>query len=166
LRQTNVKDTYLEQIQNNNRGWVNVLEHGLGDDRFSGKREFALTAIGTDVGFPPRPHNLFLGTGTAMIAIDKSNQHPGRIYVVYTNRPNINSTAAKPYVSWSDNRGRTWSDPINVSTDASQATAVLATIAIDPKTGVVVLAWTDARGSETDQEVNHYGVFLDPRELN
>jgi hypothetical protein len=26
LRQTNVKGTYLEQIQNNNQGWINVLE--------------------------------------------------------------------------------------------------------------------------------------------
>jgi hypothetical protein len=32
-------------------------------------------------------------------------------------------------------------------------------------TGVVALAWGDTRGSVTNEEVNHYGVFLDPREL-
>jgi hypothetical protein len=53
-----------------------------------------------------------------------------------------------------------------VSTDESAATAILPTIAVDPKTGVVALAWGDARGSASDQDVIHYGVFLDPRELN
>ena len=57
LRQVNVKGTYLEQIQNNNRLWINVLEHGLADDVFSEKREFALTALGSGVRFPPTPHN-------------------------------------------------------------------------------------------------------------
>lgn len=47
LKQTNVKGTYLEQIQNNNRGWINVLENGLADDNFSRKREFPLTAVGS-----------------------------------------------------------------------------------------------------------------------
>jgi hypothetical protein len=83
LRQVNVKGTYLEQIQNNNRFWINVLEHGLADDAFSEKREFALTSLGSAVRFPPTPHNGYLSTGTAMIAIDKSNQHRGRIYAVY-----------------------------------------------------------------------------------
>jgi hypothetical protein len=43
---------------------------------------------------------------------------------------------------------------------------ILTTIAVDPATGVVALAWGDTRGSVTNEEVNHYGVFLDPRELN
>jgi hypothetical protein len=165
IRQTNVKGTFLEQLQNNNRGWINVLEHGLADDKFSEPREYALTAIGSNVGFPPKPHNLFLGSGSSIVAIDKSPQHPGRIYIVYTNRPNINSTASKPYLTWSDDRGFTWSNPINVSTDETPATVILPTIAIDPKTGVVALAWGDTRGSKDYKDVNHYGVFLDPREL-
>jgi len=181
LRQANVKGTYVEQIQDNNRSWIVVLENGLaGDDEggagcradgkesiaWSKKREFALTAMGDGRAFPPQPHNLYLGPGTSMLAIDKSTQHPGRIYVVYTNRPNINSDASKPYLIWSDDVGFTWSNPINVSTDKSPRTADLATIAVDPTTGVVALAWVDARGSVNDEEVNHYGVFLDPRELN
>ncbi len=166
LRQTNVKGTYLEQIQDNNRGWINVLENGLADDNFSGKREFALTAIGSATGLPPRPHNSFLTTGSPMIAIDKSSQHPGRIYIVYTNRPGIYSDVTRPYLIWSDDRGLTWSNPINVSTDQSASVVILTTIAIDPATGVVALAWGDTRGSVTNEEVNHYGVFLDPRELN
>ena len=66
LRQVNVKGTYLEQIQNNNRLWINILEHGLADDAFSEKREFALTALGSGVSFPPTPHNSYLSTGTSM----------------------------------------------------------------------------------------------------
>jgi hypothetical protein len=166
LRQTNVRGTYVDQIQNNERGWINVLENGLADDQFSGKREFALTAIGSGYGLPARPHNSFLTTGTSMIAVDKSNQHSGRIYIVYTNRPGIYSNATRPYLIWSDDRGLTWSTPINVSTDESASTVILTTIAIDPTTGVVALAWGDTRGSATNVEVNHYGVFLDPRELN
>jgi hypothetical protein len=165
LKQTNVKGTYLEQLQNNNQGWINVLENGLADDRFSAKREFALTAIGSGYGLPPRPHNTFLTTGSPMVAIDKSSQHSGRIYVVYTNRPGIYSDTTRPYLIWSDDRGLTWSNAINVSTDQTASIVILTTIAVDPVTGVVALAWGDTRGSVTNEEVNHYGVFLDPREL-
>ncbi len=40
-------------------------------------------------------------------------------YVVYTNRPGIYSDMTRPYLIWSDDRGLTWSNPINVSTDQS-----------------------------------------------
>jgi hypothetical protein len=59
-----------------------------------------------------------------MLAIDKSNQHSGRIYVVYTNRPGIYSDRTRPYLIWSDDRGPTWSNPINVSTDQSTSTVI------------------------------------------
>jgi hypothetical protein len=165
LRQVNVKGTYLEQLQNNNRAWINVLEHGLADDAFSEKREFALTALGSAVAFPATPHNDYLSTGTSMIAIDKSHQHRGRIYAIYCNRPGINSHATKPYLTWSDDKGITWSNPIKVSTDESESTATRANIAVDAETGVVALSWFDARHSPDNIEMNRYGAFLDPREL-
>jgi hypothetical protein len=165
LRQTNVKGTFLEQIQNNNRLWVNVLEHGLADDAFSERREFALTALGSGVNFPPTPHNNYLSTGTSMIAIDKSHHHRGRIYAVYCNRPGIYSHATKPYLTWSDDKGITWSNPVLVSTDESAATATRANIAVDAKTGVVAVSWFDARHSPDNTEMHRYAAFLDPREL-
>lgn len=164
--QSNPKDTFLEQIQNNTRSWINVLENGLADDRFSKKREFALTATGDARAFPPQPHNNYLRPLTNMIAVDKSSQHPGRIYAVYSNRPGIYSDTNRPYLIWSDDQGFTWSNPINVSTDTSPATAILPAISLDPTTGVVAVSWQDARGSPIDTEVNEFGVFLDPRELN
>jgi hypothetical protein len=82
LMQINPKDTFLEQIQDNTRGWINVLDNGLADDRFSEKREFALTATGDARAFPPQPHNNYLRPLTNMIAVDKSSHHPGRIYAV------------------------------------------------------------------------------------
>ncbi|MGB9643991.1 MAG: hypothetical protein WCB44_02465 [Stellaceae bacterium] len=166
LMQSNPKDTFLEQIQNNTRSWINVLENGLADDRFSKKREFALTATGDARAFPPQPHNNYLRPLTNMIAVDKSSQHPGRIYAVYSNRPGIYSDTNRPYLIWSDDQGFTWSNPINVSTDTSPATAILPAISLDPTTGVVAVSWQDARGSPIDTEVNEFGVFLDPRELN
>jgi hypothetical protein len=165
LRQTNVKGTFLEQIQNNNRLWINVLEHGLADDAFSEKREFALTALGSGVNFPPTPHNNYLSTGTSMIAIDRSHRHRGRIYAVYCNRPGVYSHATKPYLTWSDDKGLTWSNPIMVSTDNSASTATRANIAVDAETGVVAVSWFDARNSPDNTEVDRYATFLDPREL-
>jgi hypothetical protein len=47
--------------------------------------------------------------------------------------------------------------------DQSASIVILTTIAVDPVTGVIALAWGDTRGSVTNEEVNHYGVFLDPR---
>jgi hypothetical protein len=105
LMQTNPKNTFLEQIQNNTRGWINVLENGLADDRFSEKREFALTATRDCTAFPPQPHNNYLRPLTNMIAVDKSSRHPGRIYAVYTNRPGIYSNTNRPYLIWSDDKG-------------------------------------------------------------
>jgi hypothetical protein len=116
--------------------------------------------------FSATPLNAFLRPGTALIAVDKSNQHPGRIYAVYVSRPDIYSDANKPYLIWSDDRGLTWSNPITVSTDKSSATAMLPTVAVDPGTGVVAVSWGDTRGSITNTKMNRYGVFLDPRELN
>lgn len=131
MMQTNPKGTYLEQVRSNTRSWLNVLENGLADDNFSSPREFAMTAIGTCTILPPQPHNSFLRPGTSMIAVDRSEQHPGRLYAVYSNRPNIGSVTTRPYLTWSDDKGMTWSDPINVSTDTSEATAILPGISID-----------------------------------
>ena len=163
--QTNPKGTFLEQLRDNTRSWLNVLDHGLADDSFSTPREFASTAIGICTGLPPQPHNTFLRPGTNMIAVDKSNQHPGRLYAVYSNRPTMDSVTTRPYLTWSDDKGLTWSNPINVSTDTSPATAILPGISIDPTTGVVAVSWQDARGSESNEGLNAFVAFLDPREL-
>ena len=166
LQQDNVKGTYLELLQDNAHSRLNVLEHGLADDSFSNPRYFALSAFGACSQFPPQPHNNFILPGIPEIAVDKSSQHPGRLYVLYNNRPNINSYATRPYLIWSDDKGVTWSNPFSVSDDPSQATKIHTNIAVDPKTGVVGVSWQDARGSADDTEVNEYGVFLDPRELH
>lgn len=166
LMQGNVKGTFMELLRNNSNSWLNVLEHGLADDSFSNPRDFALTSLGICTKTPPQPHNNYLRPGTNMIAVDKSTQHPGRLYVVYSNRPNIDSVTTRPYLIWSDDKGMSWSNPINVSTDTSPATAILPAISVDPTTGVVAVSWQDARGSGTDEDVNTWGVFLDPRELN
>ena len=163
--QTNPEGTFLEQLRDNTRSWLNVLDHGLADDSFSTPREFASTAIGICTNLPPQPHNTFLRPGTNMIAVDKSNQHPGRLYAVYSNRPTMESVTTRPYLTWSDDKGMTWSNPINVSTDTSPATAILPGISIDPTTGVVAVSWQDARGSESNQGLNAFVAFLDPREL-
>ncbi|MBV9480005.1 MAG: exo-alpha-sialidase [Acidobacteria bacterium] len=166
LQQGNVKGTYLELLQDNAHSWLNVLEHGLADDSFSNPRYFALSAFGDCSQFPPQPHNNYILPGSPEIAVDKSSQHPGRLYVLYNNRPNINSFATRPYLIWSDDKGVTWSNPFSVSDDPSQATKIHTNIAVDPTTGVVGVSWQDARGSADDTEVNEYGVFLDPRELH
>jgi hypothetical protein len=166
LLQGNVKGTYMELLQDNAHSWLNVLEHGLADDNFSDPRYFASSAFGICTRLPPQPHNNYLGPGPGEIAVDKSTQHPGRLYIVYNNRPNINSFATRPYLTWSDDKGITWSNPIRVSDDPSSATKIHSNIAVDPTTGVVAISWQDARGSADDTEVNEYGVFLDPRELN
>ena len=166
MMQVNPTGTYLEQLRDNTRSWLNVLDHGLADDRFSDPREFALTAIGDCTLLPPQPHANYLRPEPNMVAVDKSDQHPGRLYAVYSNRPNINSVTTRPYLTWSDDKGMTWSNPFTVSSDRSAATAILPGVSVDPITGVVAVSWQDARGSETDQDVNTWGVFLDPRELN
>jgi hypothetical protein len=68
-------------------------------------------------------------------------------------------------LTWSDDKGLTWSNPIMVSTDNSASTATRANIAVDAETGVVAVSWFDARNSPDNTEVDRYATFLDPREL-
>lgn len=46
------------------------------------------------------------------MAVDKSNAHKGRIYIVFAAQENSNSKAVVQ-ITWSDNGGTTWSTPIN-----------------------------------------------------
>ena len=120
----------MELLQDNAHSWLNMLEHGLADDNFSDPRYFASSAFGTCTRLPPQPHNNYLGPGPGEIAVDKSAQHPGRLYVVYNNRPNLNSFATRRYLTWSDDKGITWSNPISVSDDPSSATKIYSNLAV------------------------------------
>src|SRR4051794_2771101 len=55
--------------------------NGLADDNFSNPRYFASSAFGICTRLPPQPHNNYLGPGPGEIVVDKSTQHPGRLYI-------------------------------------------------------------------------------------
>ncbi len=69
----------------------------------------------------------------------------GRVYLVYTDAPDVGSTDTNIFVRSSTDSGATWSDPVRVNDDTGNNSQFLPTICVDPKTGDVAVGWYDAR---------------------
>jgi hypothetical protein len=96
--------------------------------------------------FPPQSNNFGIDA-EANFAWDRSpDAHNGRVYLVYTDRPSINSFATQNVVRFSDDNGATWSDPVQVSDDSSTGLSkMLPAIAVDQTTGNLVVGYYDSR---------------------
>ena len=81
-----------------------------------------------------------------------------RLYMVYTDRSagSAGSQDTVILLIFSDDDGKTWSDPVQVS-DSSDSTKFQPSIAVDPETGDVAIGWYDTAGDPT-RETTHYRV--------
>jgi len=75
------------------------------------------------------------------LAWDTSDgQHTGRVYLVYTDAPNVDSDDTNIFIIASDDNGQNWSEPIQVHDD-DPGSQFLPSIAVDRDTGNVGVAW-------------------------
>lgn len=105
---------------------------------------------------------------------DRSNsKYRGRFYVVFVDKKEITPTTGltpdapsnKQIIglTWSDNKGAGWADPIQVNNDIEDNNSHFnPCISLDQKTGNIVIAFYDARTDPKNQAVNWVGAVITP----
>jgi hypothetical protein len=96
------------------------------------------------------------------LAIDKSNKHSGRIYYSWTS-PGIDSLhlgSYDIYLSFSDDKGTTWSNPTVVNNDKLEnSDQFYSTIDVNEK-GIPILCFYDKRGDkENNKNTSYYLAY-------
>jgi subtilisin-like proprotein convertase family protein len=139
------------------------------------------TVLGT-VSVPSSPVDI--GTDVVMAednTLGQYSPYEGRIYMAYVGYYNVivdgvknPTTNTDIFLTFSDDGGRTWSDPTQVNDDSADTDGFSTAndqnfadefdgesqyqpeIAVDPTTGTVVLSWRDARNDPADVLVATY----------
>ena len=138
--------TYQKPIPGPGPGeiYVNTDPDGLGPAPFGPAVLASRTNVGGFAPVPPQPNRTI--DAEANLAWDRSGgAFNGRAYLVYTDRPSVQSVDTDIYVRYSDDNGATWSDRIRVNDDATTNTQFNPAIAVDQTTGHVAVSWYDPR---------------------
>lgn len=131
------------------QGPANILVHTDADGLGAGGFGAAVTATTTNVGgfdfLPAQPQRSV--DAEPGLAWDRSGGvNNNRVYLVYSDEAPDESNDFDVFVRWSDNDGATWSAPVQVNDDVGTNSQMLPKIAVDQTSGVVGVAWYDARG--------------------
>lgn len=82
----------------------------------------------------------------------------GRIYLAYTDSPAIGSADTNVFLRTSTD-ATTWTAPVQVNIDATTRSQFLPTLAVDPASGAVGVAWYDARNDPANTKVQLFAAF-------
>ena len=154
---------------------------GLGVSVIAG----SVNGTGGLAGLPSSPVNI--GPGLVMAqdnTLGPDSPHEGRIYAVYVGYFNVTTgtgfvnptTNTDIFLTFSDDAGRIWSDPVMVNDDASIVDGSTGSndlsvnpndyvdgrsqyqpaVAVDPTTGTLVVSWRDARNDPANTLVSTY----------
>ena len=85
--------------------------------------------------------------GMPVTAVARQGVHAGRVYVNWTDQRNGPSDT-DVWVIWSDDQGKTWSEPVRVNNDPPGKHQFFTWMAVDPVTGHVHVVFYDRRMSE------------------
>ena len=83
--------------------------------------------------------------------------HSGRVYLSYLDAPPGDLANTLLYVMHSDDGGATWSTPVPVNDDGTNASHFMPGFAVDQTTGAVGTTWYDTRGDPTRVNARYYG---------
>jgi hypothetical protein len=144
-------------------GGAEIVVHrdadGLGTDPFAAGVVAATSQVGA--GYPV-PAQSFHGISAApSLAIDAgAGANAGRVYLVYPHAASAGSADTNVFLRASSDQGASWGAAVRVNDDAGPASQFLPSVAVDPLTGNVAVAWYDARGDagtgagDSDGEAN------------
>jgi hypothetical protein len=139
--------------------YVNTNSNGQGPGGFGPQVKVTDTNVGSNFFIPAQPNRLI--DAEANLAWDRSGgPDNGRVYLVYTDAPDVSSNDTDIFVRYSDDDGATWSPRIRVNDDTTAASQFLPQIAVDQTTGTLALAWYDARNS-SDIDTSLGGTAVD-----
>ena len=128
----------------------NVNTSGLGGT-FGAQSSATATQVGGFASIPAQPLRLI--DAEAGLAWDRSGgPFQGRVYLMYTDRPNTNSSDTDIYLRHSDDGGTTWSAPVRVNDDpvGNGKSQFLPRISLDQTTGDIAVSFYDCRDSASN----------------
>lgn len=138
---------------------VNLDPDGLGPAGFDAQVVATTTLVPGFLAIPAQPHRTI--DAEAGLAWDRSNgSHRGRVYLVYTDRPNSTGYDTDIYLRYSDDNGSTWTSPLRVNDDApgNGKSQFLPRIALDPTTGYIAVSFHDSRNSSANTTAEYWAT--------
>ncbi|MGH7195027.1 MAG: sialidase family protein, partial [Candidatus Saccharimonadales bacterium] len=102
------------------------------------------THVGGFAPIPPQSQRSVDAEGNLAWDLSTSS-HRGRVYLVYTDSPEVNSPDTSIFVRYSDDDGKTWSERVSVDDNHAGKSQFMPSIAVDPSNGDVAVSWYDAR---------------------
>lgn len=118
------------------------------DGTFGAQSNATVTQVGSFATIPAQPNRLI--DAEAGLAWDRSGgPFQGRVYLMWTDRPDTSSYDTDIYVRYSDNNGANWSAPVRVNDDpvGNGKSQFLPRIALDQTTGHLAVSFYDCRDS-------------------
>jgi len=139
---------------------VNTDADGLGPNGFDNAVKVTDTNVAKFTAITPQ----FIRTidAEANLQYDRSGgAFDGRLYLVYTDAPTppvngVGDDNTDIYIRHSDDDGATWSAAVKVNNDATTRSQFLPYVAVDQKTGNMIVTWYDARNDPTDHNAIQY----------
>ena len=138
---------------------VNLDPDGLGPAGFNPAIAATATQVGGLLPIPAQPRRTI--DAEAGLAWDRSGgPHHGRIYLVYTDRPNTTSNDTDIYLRYSDDAGASWSPPLRVNDDTvgNGKSQFLPRLALDQSTGNIAVSFYDCRNSAPNSTAEYWAT--------
>jgi hypothetical protein len=141
--------------------WANVDPDGLGFAGWGPRRLISNSNVGIDRRIPANGLTARIDAAPSVAVSYGAKFHRGRIYFVYADAPNVTSNDINIFMRFSDNDGVSWSAPVRVNNDTTGRSQFLPAVAVDPTTGIVAVAWYDARNSGTNSITQVFAAISD-----
>jgi hypothetical protein len=129
--------------------YVNVDVDGLGPGGFGPRMTATVTNVGGFDYIPPQS-NRSIDAEAGLVWDATGGPFNDRVYLIYTDETVNENNDTDIMVRTSTDDGQTWSDPVRVNDDPSDAirSQFLPYIAIDPTSGTVAAGWHDSRNDD------------------
>jgi hypothetical protein len=137
---------------------LNLNATGLGGS-FGPQSSPTVTQVGGFAAIPAQPLRKI--DAEAGLAWDRSGgPFQGRVYLMYTDRPNTSSYDTDIYVRYSDDSGTNWSAPVRVNDDpaGNGKSQFLPRIALDQTTGFIAVSFYDCRNSVSNNTTEFWAA--------
>lgn len=150
--------TYGPNFGSSGKIFINVKPDGLGPNPFSTFTAAAPVNIGGFAHIPAHP-NWGIDPEAGLAWDCSTGPHHGRVYLVYTDAPEVASADTDIFVIHSDDMGTAWSIPVRVNDDTGTNTQFLPRVSLDQSDGMIAVTWYDARNSAGNDTAEYFGAF-------
>src|SRR5262245_11995364 len=142
--------------------WMNVDPDGLGfANSWGPRRLISGSNVGVNRVIPANGATSHIDAAPSVAWSYGAKANRGRIYFVYADAPSTTSNDINIFLRFSDNDGVTWSKPVRVNNDTTNRSQFLPAVAVDPTSGLVAVAWYDARNSGTNSITQVFAAVSD-----